>query len=110
MSKQVTTPDPDNTEQPDLDDEASIWVRGLYMLLFGVVAHITELVIGLVMLVQFILKAATDKTNINLLSFGDQLSKYLFEIVQFLTFNSEDKPFPFNSWPKAAEQLETDED
>jgi flagellar biosynthesis protein FlhB len=123
MPKKITKPDPENmpenkTEntaenmtndaeqpqqapEPEQDEKASIWVRGLYMLLFAVIAHIAELVIALVMLVQFILKSATDKTNDNLLSFGDQMGKYVLEIVRFLTFNTEEKPFPFNSWPKA---------
>jgi len=110
MSKKFTVADVDNEEQTE-EDDASIWIRGLFMLLFGVIAHIAELVIGLVMLVQFILKASTDKTNINLLVFGDQLSKYIFEIIQFQTFNSEEKPFPFNSWPKSSVQLQdNDED
>lgn len=106
MTNQVTTPDPGYTELSEPGKEASIWIRGLYMLLFAVIANITELVIGLVMLVQFILNAATGNTNNNLLAFGDQLSRYIYEIVQFQTFNSEVKPYPFNTWPKAADLSE----
>ena len=121
MPKKSAKPDPENTEQSEQleqseqpeqtgqleqDKQGSIWVRGLYMLLFAVIAHIAELVIGLVMLVQFILKAFTENTNDNLLSFGNQLGRYVLEIVQFLTFNTEDKPFPFNAWPKAEEPSE----
>ncbi len=110
MPKKSAKPDPENSEQleqseqpaqMEQDEQGSIWIRGLYMLLFAVIAHIAELVIGLVMLVQFILKAFTENTNHNLLSFGNQLGKYVLEIVQFLTFNTEEKPFPFNTWPKA---------
>ncbi len=132
MTKKITKPDPENmpeneTEsspentpekmtkdaeqpqqapEPEQDEKASVWVRGLYMLLFAVIAHIAELVIALVMLVQFILKSATDKTNENLLSFGDQMGRYVLEIVRFLTFNTEEKPFPFNAWPKAEDASE----
>ena len=93
------TPDSGNTVH---SDKPSIWIRGLYMLLFAIVSRLTEMVIGLVMLIQFVLKAATGNTNTNLLIFGDQLSQYLFEIVQFQTFNTEHKPFPFRPWPQAS--------
>jgi hypothetical protein len=80
---------------------SSIWIRGLYMLLFGLITRLTEVVIGVVMLIQFVLKAATNNTNANLTIFGQQLSQYMYEIIQFQTFNSEDKPFPFRTWPEA---------
>lgn len=100
MAIDISTPEADNTAQPEQTSKPSIWIRGLYMLLFIIITRITEVVIGLVMLVQFILKAATGGSNDNLLKFGDQLSQYLFDIVQFQTFNSEDKPFPFREWPR----------
>ena len=68
------------------------------MLLFLVITRVTEAVVGLVMLIQFILRAATGHTNKNLLAFGHQLGQYLFAIVQFQTFNSEEKTFPFSPW------------
>ena len=43
----------------------------------------------------------TGNTNDNLGRFGNQLSQYLYAIVQFQTFNTEDKPFPFGKWPES---------
>ena len=100
MAANIHTPEADNEEQTN---GPSIWIRALYMLLFALIFHLAEAVIGLVMVVQFILKAATGDTNSNLLNFGEQLSQYLAEIVQFQTFNTEDKPFPFGQWPQANE-------
>lgn len=97
MTTDVTTPESGHTETTD-QPQKSIWIRGLYMLLFLIITRLTELVIALVMLVQFIFKAATGTTNDNLLTFGDQLSHYLFAIIQFQTFNTETKPFPFSHW------------
>jgi hypothetical protein len=101
MATDVSTPDFGNPEQTEQTSGPSIWHRALYMLLFAIIFHITEVIIGLVMVVQFILKAATGNTNDNLGRFGNQLSQYLYEIVQFQTFNTEDKPFPFSSWPQS---------
>lgn len=100
MAADIHSPEAGDEEQTN---GPSIWIRALYMLLFALIFHLTEAVIGLVMVVQFILKAATGDTNSNLLTFGGQLSQYLAEIVQFQTFNTEDKPFPFGQWPKGSD-------
>jgi len=97
MSNQVTSSESHSGEERA--GGTSIWIRGLYMLLFILIARIAELVVGLVTIVQFILKAATNNTNDNLTVFGQQLSQYMYDIIQFQTFNSEEKPFPFKSWP-----------
>ena len=101
MATDVSTPEFDDSEHADQASGPPIWQRALYMVLFAIVFHIVEVIIGVVMVVQFILKAATSNTNDNLGRFGDQLSQYIYEIIQFQTFNTEDKPFPFRSWPEA---------
>ena len=102
MSADVSTPEFGNTEHAG--NEPSIWIRGLYMLLFIVITRVTEAVIFLIMLVQFIFKASKGNTNDKLERLGDQLSQYLYDIVQFQTFNTEDKPFPFAEWPESGKQ------
>ncbi len=71
------------------------------MLLFGLLYNVAEIVTWAVVLFQFIAKLITGKTNDQLLLFGRSLSLYIYEIWRFLTFNSEDLPFPFAEWPKA---------
>lgn len=90
----------DSRSRDEKVNESSIWVRGLYMLLFLIIARLTEVVVGLVAFIQFVLKAATNSTNDNLTVFGQNLSRYMLEIIQFQTFNSEEKPFPFKPWTK----------
>ncbi len=85
------------------------WIRGLYMLLFYVIFSIAELVLALVVFFQFILMLITGRTNDRLLEFGDDLSVFIYQILQFLTFNTEEKPFPFSPWPIGADVVTTDE-
>ena len=99
MSIDITTPEPGHSDQIEQTKHSSIWIRGLYMLLFLIITRLTEAVVVLIMFVQFILKAASGSTNNNLVTFGHQLSQYLYSIVQFQTFNTDDKPFPFSPWP-----------
>ncbi len=82
--------------------EKQTWLRGLYMLLFAVFYSIAEVVIVVVILFQFLLKLFTGKTNQRLLTLGQSLSTYLYQVMLFQTFNSSDYPYPFSAWPKGA--------
>jgi len=87
-------------ENPDTPaNNRNIWVRGLFMLLLILAYHISGTVIFIVTVIQFVLKLLSDKPNVRLISFGRSLGRYLQQIVNFLTFATEDMPFPFSDWP-----------
>ena len=69
------------------------------MLLFTVLLMAARLVITLVVVVQFLLVLLIGSDNENLRNLGQGLAKWVSGTVMFLTFNSEEKPFPFNEWP-----------
>ncbi len=77
------------------------WLRALYMVLFAVIYNITEIVLLAVVLLQFVLVLLLGESNQRLLAFGKGLSTYVYQIFLFLTYNSEEMPFPFNPWPTA---------
>lgn len=79
------------------------WVRGLYMILFAIIYSLTEVVLAAVVIFQFVIYLLTRSTNERLLEFGEDLAVFIYQIIQFLTFNSEDKPFPFGPWPYGGE-------
>ena len=78
------------------------WLRGLFMLLFAVISRVAELVLLTVAVLQFLWALATGQSNARLCAFGESLSRYLYQVFRFLTFDTEDKPFPFSDWPGAA--------
>jgi hypothetical protein len=78
----------------------STWIRGLYMLIFAVFYTIAEIVLYAVIVFQFLLKLFTAETNERLLKLGQGLATYIYQILQFLSFNSEYQPYPFGAWPK----------
>ncbi|MGI9287485.1 MAG: DUF4389 domain-containing protein [Pseudomonadales bacterium] len=83
-------------------DEPSIWKRALYMLLFVIIYGVAEIVIYGVVIFQFFAIVITGQSNDQLLSFGQTLSTYVYQIMRFLTFNSEQHPFPIGAWPQGA--------
>lgn len=74
-------------------------IRGLYMLLMAVVFHVTVTVMFAVAVIQFILALLSDVPNERLSMLGRNLAIYLRQIAAFLTFASEELPFPFSDWP-----------
>jgi hypothetical protein len=69
------------------------------MVLFTVLLMAGRLVISLVVIVQFALVLLTGNDNENLRNLGQGLGKWVYQTLMFLTFNADDKPFPFNEWP-----------
>jgi len=75
------------------------WWRALYMLLFTIIYGIAEVVVAAVVLFQLLSVLFTGSTNERLLNLGQNLSTYVYQILLFLTFNSDERPYPFGDWP-----------
>lgn len=86
--------------------QQSTWKRGLYMVLFSIFYTIADFVLFAVVVFQFILKLFTGDTNDRLRKLGLSISTYIYEILQFLSFNSEQHPYPFGTWPKGESRAE----
>jgi len=80
-------------------DTKAIWWRGLYMALFAFLFGMAKVVMVAVVVFQFFTVVITDKKNEKLLKFGNSLSRYMYEIMLFQTFNNDNRPFPIGSWP-----------
>lgn len=79
-----------------------VWMRGLYMLIFMFLIGIAKFVTFAIIIFQFLLVLFTNKTNQKLLKLGQELSTYQYQILLFLTYNSEALPYPMSEWPKGA--------
>ena len=77
------------------------WLRLVYMLLFAVLLYVAGMVMGVVIILQFLFALLTGGNNGNLRHFGQVLSLYIYDCLSFLTYNTEQKPFPFDDWPTA---------
>ncbi|MCP4186996.1 MAG: DUF4389 domain-containing protein [Gammaproteobacteria bacterium] len=81
--------------------DQNTWIRGLYMLLFSFLAGIADFVLFGVVIFQFVHRLITGKVNERLLKLGQGLGSYIYQIIQFLTFNSDYHPYPLGAWPRA---------
>lgn len=82
------------------------WQRILYIIFFIFVYGFSKFLIFAVMLFQLVTLVITGKTNEQLLRFSQNLSTYIYQITIFLTFVSEQQPFPFSAWPNGAPDKE----
>ena len=78
----------------------STWMRALYMLIYAVFYTIAEIVLFALIIFLFLLKLFTADTNERLRKLGQGLSTYIYQILQYMNFNSNYQPYPFGAWPK----------
>jgi hypothetical protein len=76
-----------------------VWVRGLYLILFAIAWGLSEVLLTFTVIFQFLTVLFTGSANEPLLRFGQNLSRYHYQIGRFVSFNTEDRPFPFSDWP-----------
>ena len=80
------------------------WLRLVYMVLFAVLLEIAGFVMLAVVIAQFLFAIFTGSANDNLRRLGDQIASYIYQTLQFLIYNTEEKPFPFSEWPESEEE------
>lgn len=88
----------DNDLKENLSQQ-STWMRGLYMVLFAIFYKVAELVLFAVVIFQFLLNLFTGNTNPRLLKLGQSIATYVYQVMQYLNYNSDYQPYPFGAWP-----------
>jgi len=92
----------DNQQSMNAAARQAVWIRLLFMILFVVIGNVTGWLVIAVGIFQFLCVVITGQKNPQVAHFGDGLSRYLYQVANFVSFGTEDKPFPFAEWPGAA--------
>jgi hypothetical protein len=75
------------------------WLRGLLIIVFAILYGVAEIVVGIVVLLQFGSQLITGAPMARLSEFARGLNAYVYQILQFVTLRSGVRPFPFSAWP-----------
>jgi len=75
------------------------WLRGLLIILFAILYWVAEVVVTVVVVLQFGSRLITGEALPRLVTFARGLNAYVFQILEFVTFRSDERPFPFSAWP-----------
>lgn len=78
------------------------WQRLLYIVLFAFIYTVAEIVLAAVVVVQFGFELIAGRRNRSLLELGAGLARYAYEILLYVTYNTERRPYPFAEWPHGA--------
>mgnify|MGYP002399235420 FL=1 len=85
---------PQNTMQPKPSIE-----RVLYTILYLILIRFISMVLFVIAITQFIYSWIGKEPNKQLLQFTKNLSEYSKELVLYVSFNSDKKPWPSGEWP-----------
>ena len=69
------------------------------MILFRARWRSSRVVVLAVVVLQFFWVLFAGETNARLGACGQSRASYSDDIVMYLTFNTEEQPFPFSDWP-----------
>lgn len=98
--EETTGGDKETSELEKNVKQKSTWVRLFFMIVLAFLYGVSRLVIGVVVVIQFFYVLLTGETKAQLKTFGHSLAIYSYEIIDYLTFNTDAKPFPFEGdWP-----------
>lgn len=78
-------------------------LRLLYIILFWFLSRLAWFVVGVLTLVQWLYVAVRGDKQRNLLDWSFSVIQYARQCGDFLTFQNEYKPFPFNDWPQKSD-------
>ncbi len=90
--------------------DQNIWIHLLHLLLYGVAFFLSVWILLGMVILHFILRLLTGEPNPELQKFGKSMSIYLAQIIQFASFNSDEKPFPLSEWPNGSSPLNDEEE
>ena len=78
------------------------------MLLFGFLYSVAEVVMIAVIVFQFLAVLLTCNKNDRLLDLGGEISAYIYQALRYLTYNSEQRPYPFSDLPSDQSKTEVE--
>jgi len=94
---------------PTQYDNKTAWQRVLFTAIFWVIFYVSQIIIAAVVVAQCVFFLIGGQANQQLLTFGENLSRYVHDVLKFVTFNTEQRPFPFSDFPKSDIIIATDQ-
>ena len=79
----------------------SNWLRLLWTAGFTFVYYFAMPVLWLIVVAQFLFVLFTNNPNTNIIKLSEGFKNYMIQILNFITYQADEKPFPFNEFPKS---------
>jgi hypothetical protein len=93
--------DEPHTLEENLKSRAT-WLRLFFMIVLILLYGVSRVVLGAVVCIQFFWLLFKGEVNEPLRELGQSLAVYSYQIIRYLTFNTEERPYPFDqAWPSS---------
>ncbi len=73
--------------------------RALYTLLYLMIGRFISMVLFIIAITQYIYSWLTGEPNEKILHFTEDLAEYSKQLVSYVGFNTDEKPWPMSEWP-----------
>jgi len=73
--------------------------RALYTILYLIIGRFISMVLFVIAITQYIYSWLTGEPNEKILHFTEDLAQYSKELVSYVGFNTDEKPWPVGDWP-----------
>lgn len=73
--------------------------RALYILLYLIIIRLISTVLFVIAITQYIYSWLTGEPNDKILHFTEDLAEYTKQLVSYVGFNTDEKPWPVGEWP-----------
>lgn len=97
--------DDDEGSHPPLEENIksrATWTRLLFMFVCYLLVCLASIVGSAVVVLGFLWVLFTGKVNPEIRGVGQSIAAYVYENIRYLTFNTDEKPFPMGrDWPQA---------
>ena len=75
------------------------WLRLLWIALFLFIYGWASILLYIIAVLQFLFNLFTDNPNKSLVELAVLFRKWMMQIINFVTYQEKDKPYPFSEFP-----------
>jgi len=87
-------------EETEIDQQPKAGIeRVLYTILYLIIGRFISMVLFVIALTQFIYSWLAGEPNAKILQFTKGMSEYTKQLVEYVGFNRDEKPWPVGDWP-----------
>ena len=84
---------------PDKVKHPSTWITAGLVILYLFLLGFLDFILWIIAAAQFLFSVFTKEPSDHLSKFSIKLRNYIVQIIDFVTYSSSERPFPFNSLP-----------
>ena len=85
---------------PEKVKHPSTWITAGLIVFYLFLLGFLDLVLWIIAVTQLLFTLFTKEPNSDLSTFSIKLRNYIVQIVDFVTYSSQERPFPFNPLPE----------